>query len=168
MTAKMCVLAGLVLAASASGCGSAEDGGAGGAAGAGSGGVGATSQSGGSSGTGGSSGSSGNGGSSGNDGSSGNGGSSGSGGSSGGSGSAGTGGRADSGIDRCGGCSGPNQICIFQVGGPGPSRFLCAENPPCKAAGVCACIINQGPCSYVPDENDAAFGGMCSCDNGLD
>ena len=65
--------------------------------------------------------------------------------------------------DPCGGCDLPQQICIYQVGGPGPSHFACATQLPCGAPGACACIQGQGTC----DMNLAADG-YCHCDNGLD
>jgi hypothetical protein len=65
--------------------------------------------------------------------------------------------------DECTGCLDNDQICIYQVGGPGPSRFTCATQLPCGAAGACACIQGQGTC----DMNLAADG-YCHCDNGLD
>jgi hypothetical protein len=79
---------------------------------------------------------------------------------SGGSSSGGTGGTHPA---ECGGCSDQGQICIYQVGGPGPSRFRCATQLPCGAAGACACIQGQGTC----DMNLAADG-YCHCDNGLE
>lgn len=65
--------------------------------------------------------------------------------------------------DPCGGCDVPQQVCVYQVGGPGPSHFTCATQLPCGAAGACACIQGQGTC----DMNLAADG-YCHCDNGLD
>lgn len=65
--------------------------------------------------------------------------------------------------DECGGCSDQDQICIYQVGGPGPSHFTCATQLPCGAPGACACIQGQGTC----DMNLAADG-YCHCDNGLE
>jgi hypothetical protein len=70
--------------------------------------------------------------------------------------------------DRCGGCNdaGPApEICIYQVGGPGPGGFACAEQNPCGAAGACACIVDQGPCNFM---SEAGGPGYCLCDNGLD
>jgi hypothetical protein len=63
--------------------------------------------------------------------------------------------------DPCGGCELPN-ICVYQVGGPGPSRYTCAEQLPCGAPGACACIVGQGQCGAE------LVDGYCSCDNGLE
>jgi hypothetical protein len=63
--------------------------------------------------------------------------------------------------DPCGGCELP-EICIYQVGGPGPSHYTCAEQLPCGAPGACACIVDQGICGAEQIE------GYCSCDNGLE
>lgn len=65
--------------------------------------------------------------------------------------------------DECSGCFANDQICIYQVGGPGPSHFTCATQLPCGAAGACACIQGQGTC-----EMNLAADGYCHCDNGLD
>jgi hypothetical protein len=70
--------------------------------------------------------------------------------------------------DRCGGCddTGPApQICIYQAGGPGPGGFVCATQNPCRAAGACACIVNQGTCSSMLEGGSP---GYCVCDNGRD
>jgi hypothetical protein len=70
--------------------------------------------------------------------------------------------------DRCGGCdySGPApEICIFQVGGPGPGGFECATQNPCGASGACACIVGQGTCDNTLQGGSP---GYCVCDNGLD
>src|SRR6185503_3463595 len=48
----------------------------------------------------------------------------------------GSGGSAGS--DPCGGCA-LQELCIYQAGGPGPGRLLCAENPTCRAI-PCGCI----------------------------
>jgi hypothetical protein len=74
-------------------------------------------------------------------------------------------GAAGAGSDPCGGCDTPQQICVYQVGGPGPSRFTCATQNPCGAAGACACIVDQGPCETMPG---GAAPNYCVCDNGLD
>jgi hypothetical protein len=71
--------------------------------------------------------------------------------------------------DRCGGCNYNGiapQICIYQAGGPGPGRFVCATQNPCGAAGECVCIVGQGACS--PTVTLEAGGPYCVCDNGLD
>jgi hypothetical protein len=81
-----------------------------------------------------------------------------------GSGSGGAGGSGG-GDDPCGGC-GAYQMCIYQVGGPGPGRVLCAENPICRAAGECDCIRDQGEC--VPATPGGEYDVMCQCDNGLE
>ena len=86
-------------------------------------------------------------------------------------GGAGDGGAAGAGgaplTDQCGGCQ-PNghsqQICIYQAGGPGPGRFVCATQNPCRAAGACACIVDQGTCNFMPEGGGP---GYCTCDNGL-
>jgi hypothetical protein len=65
--------------------------------------------------------------------------------------------------DPCGGCR-SGQTCIYQQGGPGPSRgYLCAEENPCGSPVACACIVDQGTC--MPNKSDP---GVCICDNGLD
>jgi len=88
------------------------------------------------------------------------------------SGGAGDGGTAGAGgaalVDQCGGCnySGPApQICIYQAGGPGAGRFVCATQNPCGAAGACACIVGQGTCNFMLEGGSP---GYCVCDNGLD
>jgi hypothetical protein len=80
-----------------------------------------------------------------------------------GGGSPSNGGAGGARPDECSGCFDHDQICIYQVGGPGPSHFTCATQLPCGAAGACACIQSQGTC----DMNLAADG-YCHCDNGLD
>lgn len=66
--------------------------------------------------------------------------------------------------DDCGGCS-TGKICVFQVGGPGTSHFVCATQNPCGNAAACACIVGQGTCEpNLMGEPP----GYCSCDNGLD
>ena len=87
--------------------------------------------------------------------------------------SAGDGGAAGAGgalpTDRCGGCNDNGtapQICIYQTGGPGAARFVCATQNPCGAAGACACIVGQGECSPAPQ--DGSSPSYCVCDNGLD
>jgi len=89
-----------------------------------------------------------------------------SGGTAGAAGTAGSAGVAGAPRDECGDCTPPQQICVYQVGGPGPARFLCAEQNPCGAAGACACIVGQGPCTFIPD--DGGTTGICQCDNGLE
>ena len=86
---------------------------------------------------------------------------------------AGDGGAAGAGgalfADRCGGCNyqAPQpQICIYQAGGPGPGRFVCATQNPCGAAGECVCIVGQGECSPAPE--DGRSPSYCVCDNGLE
>lgn len=65
--------------------------------------------------------------------------------------------------DACGGCD-ASKICVFQIGGPGPSHFNCAMQNPCGSAAACACIVGQGTCK--PDLMGEPPG-YCSCDNGL-
>ena len=68
------------------------------------------------------------------------------------------------GSDDCGGCS-PGTICVFQIGGPGPSHFVCATQNACGNPAACACIVGQGACQ--PNAmNDPSY--YCSCDNGLE
>ena len=74
-------------------------------------------------------------------------------------------GSGGSASNACGGCA-MGEICILQNGGPGSSHYTCATQLPCGAAGACACIVNQGTCSYV--SGDTGVFGICSCDNGLD
>jgi hypothetical protein len=64
----------------------------------------------------------------------------------------------------CGGCS-PGKICVFQVGGPGPSHFVCATQNPCGSAAACACIVGQGTCEPNLMGDPPRY---CSCDNGLE
>jgi hypothetical protein len=66
--------------------------------------------------------------------------------------------------ENCGGCS-PGMICVFQVGGPGPSHFVCATQNPCGAAAACACIVGQGTCQPNLMGDPPSY---CSCDNGLE
>ena len=75
-------------------------------------------------------------------------------------GAAGAGGALPEG---CGGCS-PGTVCVLQLGGPGPSHFLCAMQNPCGAAGACACIVGQGKCQPNLMGDPPSY---CSCDNGL-
>jgi hypothetical protein len=77
----------------------------------------------------------------------------------------GSAGASGDGQDPCGGCDAPQQICVYQVGGPGPGRFTCANQNPCGAAGACACIVDQGPCQAMLMGEPPSY---CSCDNGLD
>jgi len=64
----------------------------------------------------------------------------------------------------CGGCS-QGEICVFQVGGPGPSHFVCATQNPCGSAAACACIVGQGYCEPNLMGDPPRY---CSCDHGLD
>lgn len=66
--------------------------------------------------------------------------------------------------DACGGCE-ASQICVQQIGGPGPGGFRCATQQPCGAPGACACIVGQGTCQ---PELMGRPPGYCICDNGLD
>jgi hypothetical protein len=72
------------------------------------------------------------------------------------------GGSGGGGSEACGGCD-DGEICIYQVGGPGPSHFACATQLPCGAPGACACIVGQGTC-----EMNLSADGYCHCDNGLE
>jgi hypothetical protein len=72
-------------------------------------------------------------------------------------------GGADSG--PCGGCA-AEQVCVYQEGGPGPSRFTCASQNPCGAPGACACIVGQGACE--PTLMGEPPNTYCTCDSGLD
>lgn len=77
----------------------------------------------------------------------------------------GAGGAGGAGTDACGGCDTSKlEICVYQLGGPGVSHYACAKQNPCRAAGVCACIVDQGNCTYQASGTPAA----CVCDNGLD
>lgn len=86
--------------------------------------------------------------------------------------SAGEGGAAGAGgapaTDRCGGCA-PNgpvaPICIYQAGGPGPGRFVCAKRTACRSASACACIVEQGSCNAMLEGGSPSY---CVCDNGLE
>jgi hypothetical protein len=64
-------------------------------------------------------------------------------------------------MDQCGGC-GEEERCIYQIGGPGPSHYVCAKQSPCGSAATCACIQEQGVCGQEPVD------GYCQCDNGLE
>jgi len=77
-------------------------------------------------------------------------------------GSSGSGGSGGGATDVCGGCA-ANELCIFQAGGPGPGRNLCASNPICRGVGECGCIQDQGDCLAVPGSIP-----LCQCDNGLE
>lgn len=66
--------------------------------------------------------------------------------------------------EDCGGCA-SGKICVFQVGGPGPSHFVCAMQNPCGAAAACACIVGQGTCQPNLMGDPPRY---CSCDNGLE
>jgi hypothetical protein len=63
--------------------------------------------------------------------------------------------------EACRDCAAPN-VCIYQVGGPGPSHYACAEQLPCGSPLPCACIVNQGECQTEMVD------GYCQCDNGLE
>lgn len=67
--------------------------------------------------------------------------------------------------DACGGCDVPDEICVYQVGGPGSVRFTCAAQNPCGAPGACACIVDQGQCQDTLMGDPPSY---CVCDNGLD
>jgi hypothetical protein len=69
------------------------------------------------------------------------------------------------GSDPCGGCDVPDQICVYQIGGPGPSHFTCATQNPCGAAGACVCIVGQGTCQAKLMGDPPSY---CTCDNGLE
>jgi hypothetical protein len=77
-------------------------------------------------------------------------------------GGSGGGGSGGGGSSACGECAN-GERCIYQVGGPGPSHFTCAEQLPCGAPGACACIVDQGVC-----EMNLSADGYCHCDNGLE
>lgn len=78
-------------------------------------------------------------------------------------GAGGAAGQGGAGPDGCGDCRQSNQqICVYQVGGPGGGHHVCAKQIPCGAAGLCACIVDQGTCSV------GAGVAPCICDNGLD
>jgi hypothetical protein len=65
--------------------------------------------------------------------------------------------------DPCGGTCGMEQVCVHQLGGPGPAHDTCAGiAPPCDAADICGCIAGQGMC-----HTDATTG-RCFCENGLE
>jgi hypothetical protein len=67
--------------------------------------------------------------------------------------------------NSCGGCDSSGlQVCVYQVGGPGPSHFTCAMRNPCGAAAACSCIVGQGKCEPNLMGNPP---GYCSCNNGL-
>jgi hypothetical protein len=67
--------------------------------------------------------------------------------------------------DPCGGCA-AGEVCIYQAGGPGPSRYTCAMEKPCASPVACACIVGQGECMFR--EATADDPGICVCDNGLE
>jgi hypothetical protein len=91
------------------------------------------------------------------------------GGSGGSGGNGGSGGSGGSSNDPCGGCD-EGELCIHQAGGPGPSRYTCADNPQCTVpiGGPCACVMGQGECTYQMETTDAGVVGICVCDNGLE
>ncbi|HSU42132.1 MAG TPA: hypothetical protein VLJ38_21275 [Polyangiaceae bacterium] len=63
-------------------------------------------------------------------------------------------------------CAPDNNICVDQIGGPGPAQgFECATRQPCGSADPCACILNEGTCTHVTVDGTP---GYCQCDNGLD
>lgn len=64
----------------------------------------------------------------------------------------------------CGGCA-QSEVCVFQVGGPGASRFVCATQNPCGAVGACSCIVGQGVCQPNLMGDPPRY---CSCDSGTD
>lgn len=76
-------------------------------------------------------------------------------------GESGAGGAA---AEDCGVCS-SGTICVFQIGGPGPSHFVCATRNPCGAGAACACIVGQGTCQPNLMGDPPRY---CSCDNGLE
>jgi hypothetical protein len=78
---------------------------------------------------------------------------------------AGASGEGGAASDPCGGCDVPDEVCVYQTGGPGASRFTCAAQLPCGAPGACACIVDQGQCEA---ERMGDPPGYCVCDNGLD
>ena len=63
--------------------------------------------------------------------------------------------------DPCGGCA-DGKRCIYQHGGPGSSRYLCAAAMGCQGSWDCDCIQQQGSCWSGQDEP------VCQCENGLD
>jgi hypothetical protein len=64
--------------------------------------------------------------------------------------------------DPCGGCD-ASELCIYQVGGPGPSQgYRCAKSPACDAVTECACVQGEGECQAQKVD------GYCYCDNGLE
>ena len=82
----------------------------------------------------------------------------------GGSAATGAGGSSGPG-DACGGCP-DEQLCTYQIGGPGPGRYLCASYFVCRSADYCTCIEDQGTCAMAPEDDPMA--GVCQCDNGLE
>ncbi|HVY26204.1 MAG TPA: hypothetical protein VHB79_06610 [Polyangiaceae bacterium] len=66
--------------------------------------------------------------------------------------------------EDCGGCA-ADKVCVFQMGGPGPSHFVCATQNPCGSAAACACIVGQGTCQPNLMGDPPRY---CSCDNGLE
>jgi hypothetical protein len=64
--------------------------------------------------------------------------------------------------DPCGGC-GHEQVCIYQIGGPGPSHYACATLGVCEdPVDYCKCVEGQGTCQPSMSSN------YCQCENGLD
>ena len=84
-------------------------------------------------------------------------------------GSGGTGGSGGSSSAPCGDCA-EGELCIHQAGGPGPSRYTCANSPPCTVPlpGPCSCVMDQGACTYQEETTDAGIIEICVCDNGLE
>ena len=75
-----------------------------------------------------------------------------------------TGGTVATTMDPCGGCA-SDEICIYQIGGPGSSHYTCATQAPCGSASPCACIQNQGTCDIVASGTDIKV--QCECQNNL-
>jgi hypothetical protein len=67
------------------------------------------------------------------------------------------------GTDECGGC-GHEEVCVYQVGGPGPSvGYTCATIGTCEdASNYCPCVEGQGMCQQSMSDK------YCQCDNGID
>ncbi|HTQ04862.1 MAG TPA: hypothetical protein VMI54_13445 [Polyangiaceae bacterium] len=58
---------------------------------------------------------------------------------------------------------GSGHVCVDQVGGvANGGGFECAVQLPCGSSDPCACIQNEGTCTYVDGSP-----GYCQCDNGI-
>lgn len=58
---------------------------------------------------------------------------------------------------------GAGHVCVNQIGGAGnPGGFQCAVQDPCGSSDPCACIHDEGTCTWTQGSP-----GYCQCDNGI-